>query len=124
MYFPAEDAVNAVLFCVMAERSGLNRQQSMGAGNCQRTVADGESDALRRAGADIPGGQHARDGRLQRTRVAIRARPQSGTTGVGAGQQIALGVAGNLRRQPIRRRFGADENEHGRTAESALLRRP
>ena len=58
--------------------------------------------------------------RLQGTRVAIAARPQSRTNGIGAGQQITLGVATNVGRQPCRGRFGPDEYEHGRTGESAL----
>ena len=60
--------------------------------------------------------------RLQRTRVAIGAGPQSRTNGVGAGQEITIGIASKLGRQPLRRRFGADEYEHRRTGQSARRR--
>ena len=85
----------------------------MGTGNSQGAVANRETDALRGTGADVPGGQHARESRLQGTRVAIRARPQSRTNDIGAGQQIAIGIATNVGRQPFRGRFGPDEYEYG-----------
>ena len=46
------------------------------------------------------------------------SRPQSGANDVGAGQQIAVGIASNFSRQPLRRRLGPDEHEHGRTRQA------
>lgn len=53
----------------------MDREQSMAARNRQGAVTNRETDALGGTGANIPGGQHAWESRLQGTRIAIGTRP-------------------------------------------------
>ncbi len=58
-----------------AANSAADRQQSMRACHRQRAVAHRETHALGGPRTDIPGGQYARHGCLQRARIAIAAGP-------------------------------------------------
>ena len=97
--------------------SGVQGYQTMSACHRQGTVTHREAYAFDGPRADVPGRQNARDARLQRARLAVRPRPQAGSEDVGAGQHEAPGIASNCGRQPLRRRFGPDEYEHGRTGQ-------
>src|SRR5712672_264887 len=87
--------------------------ESVDAGDGQGAVADGEADALGRASADVAGGEDSGDGGFQRAGLAIFERPLAGAKGVGAGEDVAEGIAGEGFGEPGAAGFSADENEDG-----------
>ena len=87
--------------------------EAVGAGDGERAVADGEADALGGSGADITGGEHARDGGFERAGVAVGEGPESGVFGIGAGEEVAEFIAADILRQESGLRLRADEDEDG-----------
>src|SRR4051794_5641281 len=82
-----------------------NAAQAVDAGDGQGTIADREADALGRAQSHIAAGEDARQARLQRARLTVGQGPFAGGFGVGAGEEIALAVAGDLIGQPVGERL-------------------
>ena len=62
-----------VVLCLLADG-----RQFVDAGDGEGPVADGEADALGRAGADVAGGEDAGEGGFQRTRLAVGQGPAAG----------------------------------------------
>ena len=85
----------------------------------KRTVADGECDAFGRAAPDVSGGEDARAGGFDRAGLAVGQGPAVRFRSIGTGEDEALGIDGDTRRQPVGPRLGADEDKDGRAIELA-----
>ena len=94
-------------------RSATNRmvlQILVDEGDRHAAFADGGRDPLDRAEAHVAAGKYAGHTGLDEVGVAAFV-PQAGFQKIGSGEDIAAGVAGNLRRKPVGFGIGADEDE-------------
>src|SRR5437763_4358508 len=86
--------------------------------------ANGRGDALHGLVANVSGGEHARNARLEKVGVAGQ-RPSARTSAllleIGSGEYEAILIALNDAGNPLRPRLGADEREEGRHLQLALL---
>src|SRR5262249_40502996 len=83
------------------------------------SLADRGCNTFHRAEADITAGEDAGHARLEEVRVALQ-RPSPARLGIGAGEDVAVVVESDLRRQPPRFRVGADHDEE--RIRAAILR--
>ncbi len=81
------------------------------------TLSDGRCHPLHRTVPHVAGGEHAGHARLQKQRGTLQ-RPSSGRFSLArqvlAGGNETLLVAFDLSGQPVRARFGSNEDEEGR----------
>jgi hypothetical protein len=69
-------------------------------GDRHAALADGGSDTLHGARADVTTGEDTWDAGLEEIRVTVES-PGSGGGHVGAGEHVAVAIEGDLGRQPV-----------------------
>ena len=83
----------------------------MRAGYGQGPVTDCERDALRCVAPNVARGEDTRAGGLDRTWFAVREGPVARSRGIGAGEDEALGVDGDVWWEPAGTGLRTDEDE-------------
>ena len=112
-----------------SSRSSLHRELSLerlqvlvDEGDRHAALADRRRDPLHRAVADVPAGEDPRDAGLEQVRVAA-GLPATPGGRVGAGEDEAVVVERDLRRQPRRLGIRTDQDEEAARLEPGRSRR-
>jgi hypothetical protein len=83
----------------------------MRAGHCQGPVTNSERDSLRCIASNVASGEDTRAGGLDRAWFAVREGPAARSRGIGAGEDEALGVDGDVWWEPAGTGLRTDEDE-------------